>query len=143
MIDINREFETDNLNYLRLWYLVSSPQEIVVSVTDRVSYIDRRNEIKASIITPLQETGIQGLTVFPSDGRPEAVNVHYRDYILCAISPFLDKSAMGMTLAHELYGHAFLYVRNRPFQHELGKTGGFDPQGYVNRYIMRIEERRY
>ena len=143
LIDINRSVETDNLNYLRLWYLIASPQEIVVAVTDRVTYIDRSRGIKSSIIIPLRETGIQGLTIFPSEGRQEAIYVHNKDYILCAIFPFLDKSIMGMALAHELYGHAYLYIRNLPFQHEFGKSGGLDPEGFVNSYIRRIERGRY
>jgi RHS repeat-associated protein len=143
LIDVNRSIDTDNLNYLRLWYLVGSEQEVVVSVTDRVLYIDSRSEIKASIITSLGETGMQAVTIYPRHGREEAINVHNKDYILCAVSSFLGQSEKARALAHELYGHAYLYIRNKAFRHEPGTLGGWDPKGEVNTYIIRIEERRY
>jgi hypothetical protein len=92
---------------------VGSEQEVVVSVTDRVLYIDSRSEIKASIITSLGETGMQAMTVYPRHGREEAINVHNKDYILCAVSSFLGQSEKARALAHELYGHAYLYIRNK------------------------------
>ncbi|RFT15311.1 MAG: YD repeat protein [Candidatus Saccharicenans subterraneus] len=135
LIDINRSAETDNPNYLRLWYLIASPQEIVVSVTENISFYDKSENIYRTL--PLEENSWQGFTVTPRKGRTESIAVHNKPYILCAIAPFENKSKEALALAHELYGHAFLYLRMKPFLHEG------EPNGFVNSYIRRIEKRGY
>jgi RHS repeat-associated protein len=143
LIDINREIETENLNYLRLWYLVASPQEIIVSIADRVLFVNKSNEIKASSILFLKNLGAKGIFLPPRNAANEDPLVNYYDSIVCAVLPSNDKSEIGRTLAHELYGHAFLYIRGLPYRHEKGKAGGLDPNGFVNKYILRIENRGY
>jgi hypothetical protein len=133
LIDINREIETENLNYLRLWYLVASPQEVVVSITQVVSFYDKgfyRN-------LQLEENGWQGITITPKNGRGENIAVHDESYILCAVAFFKNKAKQALVLAHELYGHGYLYVSMKPFLHES------DPNAFVNSYIKRIERGRY
>ena len=135
LIDINRSVETDNLNYLRLWYLIASPQEIVVAVTNKISFYDKSENIYRSLT--LEESGWQGFTVMPKKGRSASIAVHNEQYILCAVAAFENKSKQALALAHELYGHAYLYLNMKPFLHES------DPNGFVNSYIRRIEKRRY
>jgi len=143
LIDINRSVETDNLNYLRLWYLVTSPQEIVVSVTDTVFYINKKNEIRVRYIAKLGERGYLGIFLPPLTSRSDNNIVNVEDYILCAVANINDKSLQAQTLAEELYGHAYLYLRGLPYLHETGPSGRrIDPEGFVNRYIMRILKRR-
>jgi len=144
LIDINRMVETDNPNYLRLWYLVASPEEIRVEVTNRVLYINKNNEIKASVSLELSEAGILGIMLPPLDSRPDDNIVNRYDYVLCAVAKMADRSLQARTLAEELYGHAYLYIRGLPYLHERGLLGkGLDPNGFVNRYILRILNRRY
>jgi hypothetical protein len=136
--------ETDNPNYLRLWYLVASPEEIRVEVTNRVLYINKNNEIKASVSLELSEAGILGIMLPPLDSRPDDNIVNRYDYVLCAVAKMADRSLQARTLAEELYGHAYLYIRGLPYLHERGLLGkGLDPNGFVNRYILRILNRRY
>jgi len=145
LIDVNRNIKTDNTNYIALMQLVDSPQKIMVSVTDKVVYIDRRNEIKAGIILRLlEDLKAPGIMLPPRHGRKDDIIVNVKDYILCAVANMTDKSFQAQTLAEELYGHAYLYVQGLPYLHERGSGGeGLDLERFVNRYTMLIRARRY
>ena len=145
LIDVNRSIRTDNTNYIALMQLVDSPQKIMVSVTDKVVYADRRNEIKAGIILRLlEDLEAPGIMLPPRHGRKDDIMVNVKDYILCAVANMTDKSFQAQTLAEELYGHAWLYVQGLPYLHEPGSQGsGLDKNGFVNRYIGLITERKY
>ena len=145
LIDVNRNIKTDNTNYIALMQLVDSPQKIMVSVTDKVIYIDRRNEIKAGIILRLlEDLKAPGIMLPPRHGRKDDIIVNVKDYILCAVANMTDKSFQAQTLAEELYGHAYLYVQGLPYLHERGSGGeGLDLERFVNRYTMLIRARRY
>ncbi|MDD8019788.1 MAG: RHS repeat-associated core domain-containing protein [Acidobacteriota bacterium] len=144
LIDVNRSIRTDNTNYIALMQLVDSPQKIMVSVTDKVVYVDRRSEIKASIVLDLAKQETRGIMLPPRHGRKNDIMVNVKDYILCAVANMTDKSFQAQTLAEELYGHAWLYVQGLPFLHERGSQGGgLDKNGFVNKYIGLIKERKY
>jgi len=145
LIDVNRSIRTDNTNYIALMQLVDSPQKIMVSVTDKVVYADRRNEIKAGIILRLlEDLKAPGIMLPPRHGRKDDIIVNVKDYILCAVANMTDKSFQAQTLAEELYGHAYLYVQGLPYLHERGSGGeGLDLERFVNRYTMLIRARRY
>jgi len=142
LIDVNRSIRTDNTNYIALRYLVDSAQEVRVNITNKVSFFDKQyNSVNE---TPLGYDGLQGLTIYPREGRPEAVGVHDEKFILCAVGPMNNKSKQARALAHELYGHVYLYISNKAFLHELNESKtGADPNGFVNKYIDKIEKRRY
>jgi len=142
LIYVNRSIKTDNTNYISLRYLVDSAQEVRVKIINKVSFFDK--QYNSANETPLGYDGLQGLTIYPREGRPEAVGVHDEKYILCAVGPMNDKSKQARALAHELYGHAYLYVSNKAFLHELNESKtGADPNGFVNKPIDNIGNRRY
>jgi len=112
-----------------------------INLKQDIKNIKSYNSVKQM---PLRHTGLQGLTIYPREGRPEAVGVHDEKYILCAVGPMNDKSKQARALAHELYGHAYLYVSNKAFLHELNESKtGADPNGFVNKPIDNIGNRRY
>jgi len=92
------------------------------------------------IILELAKQGTQGIMLAPRHGQKEDIMVNIK-YYGANIS---DESIQAQTLAHELYGHAWLYIQGLPYLHEPGSQGsGLDKNGFVNRYIGLITERKY
>ena len=135
------DIKSDNLNFISLKELVQSSQEFVVSLADSVNYLDATQNYKSAYL-PLRDA-YSGATVTPKNGR-KAPMVRDSASILVAVSRrALDKSEQARTLAHELYGHAYLYNAGLPFLHDITPAGGYDKNGFVNRYIYNIQKRKY
>jgi RHS repeat-associated protein len=144
IIQVN-DVQSDNSNFNSLKSLVGSNQQIEVSITDMISFTDRSSGTKYKNIAI--GNGINGIVISPQKGRSDAVVVHDSDSLLVAVARSFYRYAPSLqakVLAHELYGHAYLYISNKPFQHELtADRKGTDTNGFVNQYIWKIEERKY
>lgn len=137
-----KNIQTDNENYNSLAYLCSLSQEIYVSIAGDISFMDATSGKTYS--TPLSENGVNGITIFPKTGRSGATVVHDGINILVVVARDQSNSKQAKTMAHELYGHAYLYMSKKPFLHEMNSSGTDAlPDGYVNSYIRKIEEKKY
>jgi len=136
--------KTNNPNFESLKELINSEIEFRVTVVDRVEYLDKENNYKVKWLQ-LGE-GFNGLTIFPKKGRATKF-VHDSESIRVAVARAFyanDSSAQARTLAHELYGHAYLYFKGGAYLHEMRKDmKGLNPDGKVNKYIDAIENRNY
>jgi RHS repeat-associated protein len=133
------DIETDNQLYESLKTLVGSDSIVRVALVDRAFYETMVGQNYVNKELPLGY-GWNGVTIFPKYGRA-AIMVHDGNDILIRVARLFfrnDKSEQARTLAEELYGHAYLYIRGLPFQHELPGE-----RGNVNSYINRIRERKY
>jgi RHS repeat-associated protein len=141
------DIETNNENYESLKTLVGLDSVVRVSLVDRPSYQTAEGKNEAPLFTCRIDivagekiiSGWFGLTVFPKGGRP-AGYVHGGSDIRVYVARGVlrnEKSEQARTLAEELYGHAFLYVTGKPFEHE------FTRDGYVEAYIDKIRRRKY
>jgi hypothetical protein len=139
------DVQSDNPNFNSLKGLIGSNQQIDVSIIDTVSLTDRSSGTYYKDL-PIGN-GINGMMIAPKNGRSEAIAFHDSDSLLVVVAKSFysgNKSMQAKILAHELYGHAFLYISNKPFQHELSADRkGLDRNGSVNQYINKIEERKY
>jgi RHS repeat-associated protein len=137
------DFKSDDPNFISLKALVSSSQEVVVSAVDSVPYLDASRDY-AEVWAHVGH-GSPGFTIFPRNGRPSPM-VRDSDSLLVVVARkyYRDKeSEQARTLAHELYGHAYLYISGLPFLHDLTPDKRWDPNGFVNRYTDQITQRRY
>jgi len=137
------DFKSDDLNFLSLKALVGSSQEVVVSAVDSVPYLDATRDYAESWVHV--GYGTPGFTITPKNGRLSPM-VRDSDSLLVVVARKHYRnmeSEQARTLAHELYGHAYLYVSGLPFLHDLTPDRRLDPNGFVNRYTDRITQRRY
>lgn len=141
------DIKTSNENFESLKTLVGISTVINVSLVDRPSYQTQDGKKESPLFTFRVDiidgervvSGFIGLTVYPKGGRPAGF-VHDGNDIRVFVARRVlrnDKSEQARSLAEELYGHAFLYVTGRPFEHE------FTRNGFVDGYIDKIRRRKY
>ena len=141
------DIKTSNENYESLKTLVGTNTVINVSLVDRPSYQTQDGKKESPLFTFRVDivdeerivSGFTGLTVYPIGGRPAGF-VHDGNDIRVFVARRVlrnEKSEQAKSLAEELYGHAFLYVTGKPFEHE------FTRDGFVDGYIDKIRRRKY
>ena len=109
----------DNANFLALAQLVSSNLIFEVAVAPSAPGVD----------TPFDNKGFQGLSQEPGFVDNPNFNVTVNDGAVGQ-----SRTERIVTLAHELYVHAYLYLQNRPWTHPIKD---------VDDHIKKVQARTY
>ena len=135
------KIKSDDPNFKALKELVNAKAVMEVATSTAATYQDRLGKIVAapfffdpSTSPPTLFLGIiatprDGVNLFDSGG---VYSLSGKISIQLARLPGLAKLQIQKTTAHELYGHALLYIQGKPFEH---------PQPGVDAFIREIEER--
>ena len=155
---------TTDANFLALRELAAFPETVEVSTGKQVTYIDAKTgktntgepfyfrsaeEVMKELVGLLgaKEAQKQKPTSELYLGETLPPRKPYNEYdkklrhsvsgnLAVVVADFASaaEEELVVTMAHELYGHALLYIRNQPFEHEL--LGG-----PVDKFIAEIEAR--
>jgi len=121
--------QSKNSNFNALKRLVNSDMLIQIHASNDVTYYNNGSNQKQYL--PLNENW-SGMTVFPNSSDAPCVNMS--NIISIYVSTDVSVSEAARTLAHELYGHAFLYTLGLPYIHD---------HRFVNIYTNHIDLMEY
>lgn len=138
---------SDNDNFESLNKLITSSQVVEISVADSTQALAKVGDkyLEKWVRCSNEKEGIM---IPPQNGRPSPwMRIGNTKNLLVLVGRTRGDSSrlseQARTMAHELYGHAFLYISGLPFLHDVTPQGQWDPNGFVNKYIDKIAARKY